>query len=481
MKTLFHAMLCSVLIIAATGVGAQPVANDPAVREAIGILDAWIETQTAYRQVPGLTIGIVHDQELVWAKGYGFADPERKIPATPSTVFRIASISKLFTSIAIMRLRDEGKLRLDDPVSAYLPWFDIRQAFPDSPPITIEHLLTHTSGLPREAPFPYWTDFEFPTRGQIREGLGEQETVFPPSMRWKYSNLALSLAGEIVAAVSGVPYGDYIRTTILDPLGMTGTGVTPDGALGERLAVGYGRRMPDGSREVRPFTDSKGLTPAANLSSTVEDFAKFASWQFRLLDTGKREILTAHTLREMHRVHWVHREWESGWGLGFAVWHSEERDLVGHGGHVAGYTTRIALSPEEKIAVFVMTSADDGDPGYYVERAFEVVAPEIVAAAAPPEKAARFPDEWRKYIGAYADSWSDYRVLPYRGGLTMIFPEAEDPLESRWTLVPAGENAFRIEGSGYGSIGELVVFELDAAGKVKRLKIGENFAYPAHE
>src|SRR5262249_15921815 len=118
---------------------------DPGVASGIRLLEAWIESRMEYRGLPGLSIGIVADQELVRARALGRADLERGAPATPATIYRIASISKLFTSTAIMQLRDAGKLRLDDPVEEHLPWFRLRHAGPDTAAITIRHLLTHTS------------------------------------------------------------------------------------------------------------------------------------------------------------------------------------------------------------------------------------------------------------------------------------------------------------------------------------------------
>src|SRR5262245_29690720 len=190
------------------------LAQHPEVQSAIRLLEAWIDSQMAYRGLPGMSLGIVHDQDLIWSRGFGFADVERKVPAAPDTVYRIASISKLFTSTAILQLRDRGRLRLDDPVAAHLPWFGLKDHDPEAPAITIGHLLTHTSGLPRESAFPYWTDFHFPTRDQVIETLPQQEVVYPPDTSWKYSNLALTLAGEVVVAASGEAYEEYVRSRI---------------------------------------------------------------------------------------------------------------------------------------------------------------------------------------------------------------------------------------------------------------------------
>src|SRR3989454_6426060 len=155
---------------AQTAADRSALARKPEVAAALTVLDAWIAATVAQREQPGLSIGIVYDQDLVWAKGYGFADLERRLPATPSTIYRIASISKLFTATAIMQLRDAGKLRLADPVTDRLPWFSIKKTYEGEPPITVRHLITHTSGLPREVNGVNWSDLTFPGREELRPG-----------------------------------------------------------------------------------------------------------------------------------------------------------------------------------------------------------------------------------------------------------------------------------------------------------------------
>src|SRR4029453_3682392 len=198
----------------------HPLARKPEVAASLAVLDAWIAATVAQREQPGLSIGIVYDQDLIWAKGYGYAELERRVPATATTIYRIASISKLFTPTAIMQLRDAGKLQLDDPVNARLSWFSIKKTYEGGPPITIRQLITHTSGLPREASGVNWTAPSFPGRDDMRRTLPGQETVFRPLTEWKYSNLAVSLAGEIVAEVSGEPLAQYVEAHILQPLSM---------------------------------------------------------------------------------------------------------------------------------------------------------------------------------------------------------------------------------------------------------------------
>jgi D-alanyl-D-alanine carboxypeptidase len=171
-------------------------AKHPLVASNLALLEVWLEARRAYWGLPGVAVGIVYDQDLIYAKGVGYANLETHTPVTPQTIYRIASHSKLFTAIAIMQLREQGKLSLDDPVKQYLPWFDLHNAYPDAAPITIRHLLTHTSGLPREAGSGYWTDFEFPTTQQVIERLSTQRTIYPAATRF------LMLPDSVVTSVS---------------------------------------------------------------------------------------------------------------------------------------------------------------------------------------------------------------------------------------------------------------------------------------
>lgn len=219
-----------------------PLAENPEVRSAIDLLEAWIEGQRVARQLPGVSMGLVHDQTLLWSGGFGWADVERREPATADTLYRIGSITKLFTATALLILRDEGKLHLDDPLTAHLPWFQMK-AGADAGTITIRHLLTHTSGLPREGAFPYFTDSRFPSLDEIRARLPLQERPLPVEARWKYSNLGATLAGEVVGAAAGEPYADFVRRRVLAPLGMTATLVATPEPGHRRLATGYARRL----------------------------------------------------------------------------------------------------------------------------------------------------------------------------------------------------------------------------------------------
>ena len=340
--------------------------------ESIHLMDVWLEAQWAYKQLPGLSAGVLHDQDLIWSRGFGFADVENQTPATPETIYSICSISKLFTSIGVMQLRDAGKLNLDDSVAKHIPWFKIKATYPGAVPIKVAALLTHSAGVPRETDHPYWTGpgFPFPTRDEIIESVSNQSTLYPASTYYQYSNLGLTLAGELITQLSGQTYNDYVQEKILDPLGLKQTRPTMPSDDCCQLASGYGFLNRSGTRERLPLFQARGITPAAGFSSTVKDLGSFAAWQFRLLATGNAEVLRANTLREMQRVHWVDPDWnpESHRGLGFGVWRDDDRTFVGHGGGCPGYLTHLSIDPKRKVAAIFMTNGLGAKPRLHTRR-----------------------------------------------------------------------------------------------------------------
>jgi CubicO group peptidase (beta-lactamase class C family) len=472
-------VLFSLMALAGPARG-QCLADDPRVASALEVARIWLDAQRAYEQIPGISAAVVHDQQLLWSGGFGSADLARTVPATPRTIYSICSISKLFTSIAVMQLRDAGKLRLDDPVSKHLPWFTIERSAPDGPEITIEGLLTHASGLPRESDYPYWTgpEFPFPTREQIIERISKQRTLYPAETYFQYSNLGLTLAGEVVAAASGMPYAEYVRRNILDPLGLSSTTPeVPASERGGRLATGYSAPKREGGRDAMPFFQARGVAPAAGFASTAEDLARFAEWQFRLLRGGVTEVLKANTLREMYRVHWVDPDFETTWGLGFAVSRSGGKTFVGHGGSCPGYRTEVLLKPDEAIAAVFLSNALGVDSELFARRMYDIVGPAILAAVKDP-KGGKVPDpELRKYTGSYASSFGgEIAIVVWEDGLASIWLPTMDPVRGLTKLRKTGDGTFRRVRED-GELGEEVVFETGADGRVARLKWHSNY-YP---
>jgi CubicO group peptidase (beta-lactamase class C family) len=430
-----------------------------------------------------MSVGIVYDQELVWSRGLGFADVDKKIPASPGTIYSICSISKLFTSIGIMQLRDEGKLRLDDPIEKHLSWFNIKDKYPDAPAVTIGGILTHSSGLPREADYPYWTgpEHDFPTREQIIEALAGQEELYPADTYYQYSNLGMSLLGEVIASVSGKPYADYIQEHILTPLQLTNTSPEiPEEQRGKQLATAYSVRLRDGSRKVIPFYLVNGIAPAAGFASTAEDLAKFASWQFRLLDKGGWEVLAANTLKEMHRVHWLDPSWRSPRGLGFSVSRRNDKTYVGHGGSCPGYRTQLSMQTKDKIAVIAMSNAHDVSPSSYVYEIFDLVAPAILEAVKNPGKAKKPDKDLKKFVGRYERPIGrESMVVLWEGELAVMYIPTNNPSDSLTRLRRVEGNIFRRVRDD-GELGEKIVFEVGPDGEVTRMIWNSQYSLRIH-
>ena len=479
---LTHLLVCAFLVIApvsAAGPDTPSVSSDPRVVSALELARTWLEAQRAYDQIPGVSAAIVHDQKVLWSGGFGQSDLASARLATDDTIYSICSISKLFTSVAVMQQRDAGKLRLDDPVAQHLPWFTLKHAEGEGA-VTIEGLLTHASGLPRESDYPYWSapDFAFPTHEQIVARVSQQDALFTPETHFQYSNLGLTLAGEVVAQTSGLSYADYVRANILGPLDLANTTPEmPETQRGARLATGYGALDRQGRRQAVPFFTAKGIAPAAGFASTVRDLARFASWQFRLLAHGGTEVLKATTLREMQRVHWAEPDFETIWGLGFTMWRSDSKIFVGHGGSCPGYRTALLEMPEEKVATVFMANANGVDSNKWARRLYDIVGPAIRSATKEPGKGKAPEADLRRYAGTYSQApWGgEVAVLPWEDGLAMLNLPTMEPVKELEKFKKTGDHTFRRVLKDE-SLGEEVVFEMGPDGRPTRLKHHSNYS-----
>jgi len=446
-------------------------ADDPDVKAQISLFSAWLEGQIAIRQLPGAVVGVVSDQDLIWAKGFGQADIEAGRPMEIDTRFRMASHSKLFTATAIMQLREQGAVRLDDPVTDYLPWFMFRSAAPDDPLITIEHLLTHSSGLPREAG-SHWSDLDFPTSSEVKDLMSQRRAAFSPEVRWKYSNLAYTIAGMVVEKVSGMSWADYLRKNIFDPLGMSASSVDREDP---KMATGYGRRMPDGSRQVFHFVDARGMAAATGLTSTVGDMAQFVSAQFRTGARGEDRILSTASLREMHRVRMLENTWTRGQGIGFSVQRIDDKLYVGHGGGYPGYTTNTTIQLDSKVGVIVLTNTNDSNPREIAQQLMSTVGKAVAEATKSEPEVVTWDSAWERFAGVYRSRGGETRVLVMNERLVTMNPWATsigDPIE----LEPIGDGTFRmLAPTGGGPVGEIVRF-VEENGEVVRMITGDSYS-----
>lgn len=463
-------VLTPMLLFAQPSVRTGAIADDADVLAAGRLFSAWLDGQIAYRGLPGVVVGVVAGDELIWSKAFGYADLATKRPMTRDVTFRMASHSKLFTATAIMQLREDGKVRLDDPVSQHLPWFRMAPAGDDDGPVTIETLLTHSSGLQREAG-DHWVSWNFPTGDELRALMADRHAAYAPQVRWKYSNLAYSVAGQVVEARSGQSWADYVRDHIFTPLGMSSSSVDKDVP---GMATGYGRRMPDGSRETMPFIDARGMAAATGITSNVNDMARFVSAQFRHGARGGNRILSGGSLREMHRVRSVEETWATGNAIGFAVTRVGDKTYVGHGGSYPGYTTHTLIHPATRVGVIVLTNAGDSDPSAIARQLMNTVGEAAGRRSAPASTVVPWDATWARFAGLYRGRFGDVHVVLLNDRLVVISPNAPT-LDGPASLVPIGGGRFRYDArTGGSAIGEVVRF-VEENGRVTRVYAGDGY------
>ncbi len=440
------------------------------IRAAITLAEAQLENEQREREIPGMSAGIVYDQDLIWHKGYGFANLEKAIPADEHSVYRIASITKLFTATMLMHLRDAGKLNLDDPLEKYLPQFKIKSPFADARPPTFRMVAAHAAGLPREGSHEGWGDMNMPTIDALLAGLEGDEMRLPTMFEPKYSNLGVGIMGYTLGKIAGQPYSDYVTEHILQPLGMTESGWTrPDEA---HYTVGY--YADGGTIKTAPHWDEQGFRPGGGMYSTVADISKFIAMQFRDQPAGDSQVLGSSTIREMHMPVSVTQDFESGFGIGWGMRRVAGCKVIGHSGGLPGFTTNITLVPALKLAAIVFTNTGT-DPVTISQKMLELLIPVFQRQLARQETPASSEEQagWKLYEGRYAQrSMDDYlEVENVNGRLMITWPGAEPKTFIR--LLPHSEHVFRMVG-GAGSA-DRVRFVLNDAGKIIEMWLG---AYP---
>jgi len=401
-----------------------------AVAQALPLLDAWTAHSVMQQHIPGVALTVVHGDRPVWTKAYGYADVSTKTAATPQTLYRIGSVTKTFTALAILQLHEGGKLRLDDRVGDHVTTTAIHTRDIGLLDVTIRELLTHSSGLQRDLPGTWWTQPSFPAQWP-----DDFSATYPSSAEWKYSNVGYALLGEVIAAASGEPWARYVERRILGPLAMANTEAMPsrDDA---RLATGYSRPTPGEPHVPAPRMDHGVVSPAGSIASTIEDLGRYLAFH---MGSGS-SVLGGKGLREMHRPQWLLDNWQIAWGLGMRVRRVDGRVRVGHPGTAPGFTALIEFIPALKLGVAVLTNADDGNPASYCDYALQLLTPIVakeMARAAPAlaEGAERYCGHYRAENGS-----TTMLVVVLDGQLALVVPGAPNPYAARMILEPTTES-----------------------------------------
>lgn len=326
-------------------------------------LDGVVPLALKTNDVAGAVIAVVKDGRLLLAKGYGYSNLALRAPVDPdATLFRVASISKLFNAVAVMQLVEQGTLSLDEDITRYLD-FELPRRHPD--PITLRHLLTHTAGF-EEAfkQLPADSGQGVPLRDWIVRTTPPQ--LYRPGTVTSYSNYGADLAGYIVQHASGMPFAEYVRTRILEPLGMRRSSIAQP--LPPDLASQVSEEYPTASDSVGEFEILQG-EPSGNLSATAADMARFA---LALLGRGtapdSTRILSAETMRLMYATQFRTHPEVPGMGLGFFEEDRHGYRIVGHGGDLSRFHSHLSLLLDEGVGFFISVNSSGSGPAFFGAR-----------------------------------------------------------------------------------------------------------------
>ena len=363
MASMARSMVSMVLALCLFVIGAGAQAPAAGLQAALAELDTSIAAEFAKDGVGGISIGVISGSKLVWSKHYGYAEAEKKRAPTNDTAYRIGSITKQFTALALLQLVEDGKMRLTDPLEKYVPEVkSIKNTPAGTPPITLLQVATMHAGLAREpgcaqhsvGPLSVW-------QKKVIDCLPETTYVNEPGTTFLYSNIGYASLGLAIERAAGKPFTAFVTGRILKPLGMTRTGWEPSADLRKDLAHGY-QRVRDGAGAATRGAADRELegrgyrVPNGALFSTVTDLTKFVAWE---LGEGPAGILRKDTQEANYaRIFASGAAFMSGYGVGFQISRRGDVVMLGHGGSTAGYHASALVNRSSKLGVIALRNCD---------------------------------------------------------------------------------------------------------------------------
>lgn len=409
-------------------------------------------------RAPSLAAGVVRDGRLVWTGSRGAVDEV----AAAQTQYRIGSITKTFVAVLVMRLRDEGLLRLSDRLEQHLPGLAAGAEERAGQGPTIAELLSHTAGLASETPSPWWERTPGQLRPELSDVLSQPPTKHPAGRVFHYSNVGFALLGALVERLRGEGWGDVLRRELLEPLGMTRTSLEPQAPHVSGWAVHPWADvlLPE------PSAQTGWMAPAGELWSTVTDLARWAAF----LANGDDKVLSLDSLKEMRTACTAVRD-GAGYGLGLQLFSHRGHDYAGHGGSMPGFIATLWIDPAERLGAVLLANTTAGIP-------VAQVTADLLRIVAEHEP--RLPEPWRPLSAADADPDLLALTGPWYWGprCLMLRLAARRDLELVTQADPGQSVRFRAEADGTWTgmggyyLGETLRIVHDGAGHVGHLDIG---------
>ncbi|MEN1936222.1 serine hydrolase [Paenibacillus sp. 102] len=322
------------------------------------VLENWMDQffnqkEIKEMNIPGAAVVVVKDGKVLLKKGYGYANQEKKIPVDPNqTVFRIASVSKVFTAAAVMQLVEQEKIQLNGDVNSYLDEVQIKNPFPQF--VTPKHLLTHTTGFHTEVMKPEDIQMDVTKFSPLKDYVKERlpKVTRQPGESYMYDNYASTLQGYLVEKISGMPFEEYMKKNIFEPLHMKNSNFAPTSAMQEHLATGYDEQ----GNPMQPYTIIPTVNPAGSMNTTAEDMAKYMIMHLNGGTYGNDRILKNETIQEMNQYHSaIHSKFpDTGYGFENISFQSANGQyVIGKGGSLPDFSSAIWFLPKQKLGIFL--------------------------------------------------------------------------------------------------------------------------------
>jgi CubicO group peptidase (beta-lactamase class C family) len=434
---------------------------DKWLKAALDYIPDWMEYQFRVADQPGCVIAIALKDRILLERAFGVADLVKREKLTPRHRFRVASHSKSFTAAGALRLREQGKLKLDDRVGDYVKGLNAMVA-----EATIAQVLSHSAGIIRDGA----DSGQFVER---RPYLSSQEllrelAVDPPieaNTRFKYSNHGYGLVGLVIEAIAGEPYRDWIKREVVEAAGLSETEPDMPIAKGAPFARGHSTKLLLGESVIVPGDyQTNAIAPAAGFVSTASDLALYFG---QLSPEAKRSFLSVASRREMIRRQWrnAHSSAEEYYGLGMMSGALGGWEWFGHGGSLFGYISRSCVLPEQDLAISVVTNAANGWAGAWVDGAIHILRA-FSQRGAPSRKVRDWAGRWWGMGGA-----ADF--VPMGERILMAEPGAWNPFMNAGEVEPISKSKGRIVlANGYASHGETVRLVRSKTGRVNEVWLG---------
>jgi CubicO group peptidase (beta-lactamase class C family) len=440
------------------------------LRPALDYIPHWLEFQMRMSEQPGCVVAIAHEGRIVLEQAFGWSDLANGSRLTPRHRFRVASHSKSFTAAGVMRLRELGKLKLDDEVGQYVSKLD-----PQIAQATLAQVLSHSAGIVRDGKDSgQFSDRRpFPDRNELLEDL-KAAPIVEPNTRFKYSNHGFGLIGLVIESVTGEPFTSWIKRDIIDAAGLQETHPDMPIPRAAPMASGHTGKLLLGRRLAIPGSfPTDAMAPAAGVVSTARDLALYFG---QLSPKARKSILSVSGRREMVRRQWrnQHSTLERYYGLGTISGTLNGWDWFGHSGGLQGYISRTCVIPQHNLTVAVLTNAIDGWAGLWVDGVIHILR--AFARHGPPSR------KLRDWSGRWWSLWGAVDLVPMGNNVLAMSPGFINPIADAAELQITGRDKGRLAAAdGYSSYAEPVRLVRNGSGKVMEMWLAASKLLPQEQ